>query len=348
MSTFFVTTLAIGLSLKLVAAGNILRQEIQFGFIRDIASPGFGLYATTAYEKAMGIGACEKILFKCYECLEPCNPTYPKKIKFRDGSSLGIFRHEGTTGVGSQLFDNIAFDLIFESDPPPEKRTPMPVLGLADCQDEKYPSLMEQLIARSPKPIMDNVFALYLRPRIPPSSACIGELLFGGGDQSLYVKPLRLVPAIATCPWTVQLSAVHVEGGSKFGVGSPTFLDTGTNGIVVPQTKLIELVNSIQQRASKSAGREIEFDYDAMHKVYTFECDFRYSLPTLSFMLSSLSQEVPLAIQQMSYVARAQARCYLLMYTSPDGNWTLPGSVLFGNYFEFQVDKKMVGIAKLA
>ncbi|KAF4651639.1 hypothetical protein FOL47_000263 [Perkinsus chesapeaki] len=355
--------------LKEANAGGILRQEIERSLLKSKEPPGFALYTAVAvdkqeenvfvdtgssyfslilksyYESMVGKGSCEELFFKCYECPQPCEPTEPTYIKFGGGYMFEIFKHEGSITIGTATVDGISFGLIFGSDPPPPAVSPVQLLGLGPDVDQRYPSLMKQLLAHPSKPIKENTFALYLKPVSSDTSE--GELILGGGDDSLYQKPLLFVPAIKEDSWTVKLNAIQPEKGPKVAVDDSVLLDTGCNSIFTPQAVFGQLIASIAQAASTGAGKEVEIQYDKDTGVWTVACEYRSFMPNLHFMLSGLGGNVPLSISHETYVPETHGYCYLLVTINPLDTWQLPELMLIGNYLEFQFNQKRVGIAKL-
>ncbi|KAF4658292.1 hypothetical protein FOL47_008098 [Perkinsus chesapeaki] len=350
-------------------ADGVLRQPLTRSFITDKTPRGFGLYTAmiadgqemkalvdtgssyllwvwkTQYEKVAGRGACDKLFFKCYECLWPCKPSELTVVEFGGTTYFEIFKHSGTVSLGRAIFNDVDFGLITGFSP--SQNSPYALLGMGPDVDENYPSLLKQLMQRLPLPLKEEVFALYLKPGRPGTTEGKGELILGGGDRSLYKQPLQFVPTVSDDAWRVELSAVQIGKGPKLVVAGRVFLDTGCNYIFSPQAKLEEFIGSIEQAASSSARKKVKIEYESEVGVWEVDCRYRKYMPTLHFMLSTPTGDVPLSITYESYVPVAGELCYLFISTSKTDVWQLPDFMLFGNYLEFQPDRKRVGIARL-
>ncbi|KAF4658290.1 hypothetical protein FOL47_008096 [Perkinsus chesapeaki] len=350
-------------------AGSVLRQSLTRSFITDKTPRGFGLYTAmiadgqemkalvdtgssyllwvwkTQYEKVAGRGACDKLFFKCYECLWPCHPTEYNLVDFGGATLYRIFEHSGSVNFGNVSLHDITFGLI--GDFSPYYNSPYSLLGMGPSIDDKYPSFLKQLMSLFPTPINGNVFGLYLRAKRPRATEYKGELILGGGDRSLYRGPLSFVPTVRDDSWRVELSAVELGETLKVAVADTVLLDTGCNYIYVPPAKLNELLGSIEQAASSSAKKEVRIEYEADYGVWEVKCKYRKYMPTLHFMLATPTGGVPLSISSESYVPVSADFCYLQILASNAQQWQLPDFVLIGNYLEFQPDKKRVGIAVL-
>ncbi|KAF4660057.1 hypothetical protein FOL47_007306 [Perkinsus chesapeaki] len=349
-------------------AGNVLRVKVASNFITTKAFQGDMLHATvvadgqqmevlvdtgssylfwvwkTYYGGVMGVGACNALFFKCYECLHPCKPTEPTTLKFDGGIFLEIFKHSGDVTLGNIELMNIDFGLVSWSKPSPTKRSYPGILGLRYDMDPKYPAFLKQLVAQGV--VEKNVFALYLKPGGCCTGQFEGELLLGGGDAKLFKAPLRYVNTVGEDEWLVGLSLVQIEAESLV-VNGRVILDTGCNNILIPQQELDNFIEKISKAASESAGGEVIVEYDDVEKVWAFDCDYLADMPTLYFMLSAPTGDVPLTMNYESYVGMVNYYCYLNVEESRSDDWSLPHFMLVGNYVEFQLDNKRVGIARL-
>ncbi|KAF4659031.1 hypothetical protein FOL47_007738 [Perkinsus chesapeaki] len=309
----------------------------------DTGTNFFLLLEQSAYEKLLGHGACEMVFSRCYDCQKSCQPINPKTIYFADGRSVKAFRRYGSLRYGVNWF-TISFGLEFEFSPSPAVRNPPAPFGLGPTIDVRFPSVLEQLVTQSPKAVKENTFALYLKPGPFSTSHPVGELLLGGGDDSLYEGPLQFVPMVDRYYWKVGLTEVQIDSDKTVDVAGRVHLDTGSNYILVPQNKLMELITSIQWAVSKAAAEAVHFMYDEELSLFQVNCDYRRYMPTLRFMLSTPNGNVPLNITHEGYVPVRENLCYLMVKS---GVLTLPNFMLVRNYLEFQLDQKRIGIAKL-
>ncbi|KAF4670393.1 hypothetical protein FOL47_002070 [Perkinsus chesapeaki] len=269
-------------------------------------------------------------------------------LEFGDGSqSVEVFKHSATVNIGTTNLPNIVFGLICGSLPPPKQKSPNAILGLGVGVNDDYPSLPKQLLVGFLKLIEKNIFALYLKPKSPGSLIRKGELLLGGGDQTLYDGPLEFVPTLSEGPWMVHLRALQPENGEAITVAGSTILDTGSNYIFIPHRKMSETMKSVEDATAEVVGEPFHFEYDRKWGIWKVDCSYREFLPSLYFILSASSDDVVLRITNENYIAETTDHCYLLVMISPVQHWIMPDFMLVGHYLEFHPDDKKVGIGKL-
>ncbi|KAF4756407.1 hypothetical protein FOZ63_019884, partial [Perkinsus olseni] len=279
-----------------------------------------------------------------------------KTIVYEDDVKVRVFQHK------AKLFESylpsleLTFGLMINQDPPPTDSSPTSSLGLAPDQgDENSPSLVKQL--RSRGVIGSTTFALYLS--LCGQSSFSGGLILGGGDPSLYKHPLQFVKFTESSLgeyFVTKINEVFVNLGTlqvggahiTIGINEDLLLDTGTNFLYVSQLYYDAIIRDIQAQANKAAGTTVDIKFDSSRNVWTFSCRYMPTLPPLVFGLGTKGA-VPLKLSYLSYARNDQGSCYLIIKKQDDDDsWTLPGSSIIGNYFEFQPDLGRVGIAQVS
>ncbi|KAF4657905.1 hypothetical protein FOL47_008243 [Perkinsus chesapeaki] len=275
--------------------------------IIDTSTPYYIDLMKKIYEIVAGPYACQRF-YHCYDCPKPCTTIHhPISVSFSDNRTVWIFSRSAQFNFGGAKFDDIKFGLISGFTPAAISDPPV-VLGLAPGGVTWYPSIMEQLTTSPSTPVKENVFALYLRPAHPDLEQT-GEILLGGGDASLYKKPLQFVPVLRRTPeerasWRVMLKAVQIGVESKVDVNDAVVLDTGSDYIDVPTDELSNFFFEIEYEASKAAGKEVFISYNKLRKAYQVDCQYREYMPTLHFMLVGRTKDVPLSIPFEGYVSK--------------------------------------------
>ncbi|KAF4653457.1 hypothetical protein FOZ61_008979 [Perkinsus olseni] len=189
-------------------------------------------------------------------------------------------------------------------------------------------------------------FAIYLGRPSAGSFKSNGELLLGGGDEALYVKPLRFVRFTNPAELKVRLRSLQVgDGAFPHAINHDLLIDTGTNFLIAPRQYRDFLVKEIEFQASVRARTAVRIVWDPNFKEYVFDCAYAVHLPTITFILGS--GDVLLTIHPAAYSNEITNTCWIAITPSCDGSWILPDKTLFGNYLELQPQNARVGIAKL-
>ncbi|KAF4722987.1 hypothetical protein FOZ63_008805, partial [Perkinsus olseni] len=133
---------------------------------------------------------CSNLQVGCYACPLGCDSS--QTSIFRYGlKEVDVFPWHGTLQLGHNFVGSVDFALIKDQRPPPPSRPAGNILGLAPNSHGQYPSVMAQLHRQSK--VSSLTFAIHLGRPPAGSFESNGELLLGGGDEALYVKPLRFV-----------------------------------------------------------------------------------------------------------------------------------------------------------
>ncbi|EER16769.1 Gastricsin precursor, putative [Perkinsus marinus ATCC 50983] len=298
------------------------------------------------YEKELGVGACEKLVFKCYKCPQGCVPGETTTITFGNSIAVTVFQHIGAVQFGSTTVRDIKFGLITGYNPPPTVYVPHPIFGLGPVRDPNYPSIMAQLVGR--ELIKESTFSFYLKPETLFKKGFDEALLLGGGDPKLYKGQLRYVPIVVANHFEAMLEGLQVGTGKSTSLKENVIFDTGSNYLYVPDSRMVELLKDIEEQATLKAKTQVKLTYFEAANVWEVDCVYRKFMPTLRFLFQdSAGQEVALELDYRSYVAMRSGVCYLEIMGKPQSMWILPDIMLVANYLEFQPDQERVGMARL-
>ncbi|KAF4687077.1 hypothetical protein FOZ60_004344 [Perkinsus olseni] len=252
----------------------------------DTGSPELTVIWKDWYEHVTRPGSCTTLQMGCYTCPKGCDskPTIKITYGFKE---VSVFPWQGSVQLGDTVVGKLGFGVIKGQKPPPPSRNAANILGLSP-DASKLPSVLTQLYGQSK--VSSPTFALYLSRPSAGSFESSGELLLGGGDDTLYVKPLRFV---------------------RFSKPADLLIDTGTNFVLVPSKYIDSLLSSIQAEASKTAGRTVKFTFAPASKVYLFDCADAAFLPTITFALGAVG-EVQLTMDHAAYYHNLMNQCYCI------------------------------------
>ncbi|KAI4904627.1 hypothetical protein NFI96_014609, partial [Prochilodus magdalenae] len=219
--------------------------------------------------------------FKAFESSTYVHDGRVFGIHYGSGHLLGVMAKD-LLRVGSLTVENQEFgESVYE----PSMSFVMTkfdgVLGLS------YPSLAEEL----GPPVFDNlinqnkvekpIFSFYLNNKGPGKE---GELLLGGVDEDLFVRPINWSPVTAKGYWQIKMEAVKVQGTTAFCSGDSyscqAIVDTGTSLIAGPTMDILIL----QQLIGATPTPFGEFLVD---------CSRISSLPVVSFVLNGVEYSLP-------------------------------------------------------
>ncbi|KAF4742333.1 hypothetical protein FOZ62_017311 [Perkinsus olseni] len=309
----------------------------------DTGSPELTVIWKDWYEHVTRPGSCTTLQMGCYTCPKGCDsrPTIKITYGFKE---VSVFPWQGSVQLGDTVVGKLGFGVIKGQKPPPPSRNAANILGLSP-DASKLPSVLTQLYGQSK--VSSPTFALYLSRPSAGSFESSGELLLGGGDDTLYVKPLRFVRFSKPAVLEVKLDSLKVGNGPSVArINQDLLIDTGTNFVLVPSKYIDSLLRSIQAEASKTAGRTVKFTFAPASKVYLFDCADAAFLPTITFALGAVG-EVQLTMDHAAYYHNLMNQCYIDIVPAEDNDWVLPDKTLYGNYLEFQPQNARLGIAKL-
>ncbi|KAF4708977.1 hypothetical protein FOZ63_027857, partial [Perkinsus olseni] len=175
-----------------------------------------------------------------------------------------------------------------------------------------------------------------------------GELLFGGGDPTLYKAPLTYIPLRSQQEYLVTLGTLQVGTGHKsIGINQPALIDTGTQGLVIPPDHFDATLKAITDQASATANFTVTCDYIPALGACVIDCHHIVYLPPIELGLGA-SGNAPVLVSGLYYSRDTGGGfCTVATKRGQGSTWTLPHFILVGKYFEFQPSQQRVGIADL-
>ncbi|KAF4680800.1 hypothetical protein FOZ60_012977 [Perkinsus olseni] len=252
---------------------------------------------------------------------------------------VDIFEHQGTLQHRGAIIGTVKFGLVVGHESPDDS-PPFHSIGLGRQVNPGYPSLRAQLQGSG----ISDVFALYLIG-VQGVGLVKGRLVLGGGDPSVYTAPLTYISLEQQSLYAVRLATWQVGGGIKtVGVNQPAVFDTGAEGLFVPKFHFDDLVKAIIDQVSRAAGTKVAFTWVSALSIYTFDCTYLPSLPPIEIGLGHAGQ-APIVFS--NYARMTGDTCSLAITDGSNQFWTLPPSILIGNYFQFEPSNGLVGVARL-
>ncbi|KAF4682092.1 hypothetical protein FOZ60_011068 [Perkinsus olseni] len=274
-----------------------------------------------------------------YKCPGSCVPSTISTITYVDQTTVDIFEHQGTLQHRGAIIGTVKFGLVVGHESPDDS-PPFHSIGLGRQVNPGYPSLRAQLQGSG----ISDVFALYLIG-VQGVGLVKGRLVLGGGDPSVYTAPLTYISLEQQSLYAVRLATWQVGGGIKtVGVNQPAVFDTGAEGLFVPKFHFDDLVKAIIDQASLAAGTKVAFTWVPALSIYTFDCTYLPSLPPIELGLGHAGQ-APIVFS--NYARMTGDTCSLAITDDSNQFWTLPPSILIGNYFQFEPRNGHVGVAPL-
>ncbi|KAF4710028.1 hypothetical protein FOZ62_022126 [Perkinsus olseni] len=327
--------------------GDILVDGQRMHALIDTGSSALYFTWRDWYERFTFKGACDWLETGCYVCSTPCGSDPVTRISHADQTAVSISPRGGKLRLGSTDVDSIAFGLVVAQDPLPDLIPPVNSIGLGIIPTSNYQSLMDQLRGR----LGSTTFAIYLKSN--PSGRPLGEVILGGGDPGKYVPPLRYVQLRSQQEYLVTIGTYQVGSGRKtIGINQDALIDTGTQGLIVPQFYVRGLLKDITGQASDAVGggRRVECTEIPGLSLCVFPCQHRSYFPPIEIGLSPYG-DVPITISSSYYTRNLGGICSLAITAAPPTldrpRWTLPDFLLVDKYFEFQPSQGRIGIANL-
>ncbi|KAF4748545.1 hypothetical protein FOZ63_028995 [Perkinsus olseni] len=274
-----------------------------------------------------------------YQCPGSCSPIQPTDFPYLDGTKVYVFQHRGNARIGQTDAGSIKFGLVYKYEAP-DNAPPFHSIGLGTQVYPGYPSLMSQLQGKA----ADTSFALHLRAH--RCGAVTGELLLGGGDPSLYVAPLTFIPLRSQGYHVVEIGSLQVGSRHKtIGINQDAVIDSGAEGLFVPNMYFEALIKDIFDQATALAGAPIHPQWVPKARLYEFDCAFMDFFPPIEIGLGSAGQP-PILVT--NYARNSGGICSVAITGEATTRWTLPAFILVGTYFEFRPSQSKLGVAKLA
>ncbi|KAF4652339.1 hypothetical protein FOZ61_009754 [Perkinsus olseni] len=179
--------------------------------------------------------------------------------------------------------------------------------------------------------------------------ANIGTVKFGlvvGHKSPDHSPPFHSIGLGISDVFALYLIGVQgVGGGIKtVGINQPAVFDTGADGLFVPKFHFDDLIKAIIDQASQAAGTKVAFTWVPALSIYTFDCTYLPSLPPIELGLGHAGQ-APIVFS--NYARMTCDTCSLAITDDSNQFWTLPPSILIGNYFQFEPKNGRVGVAPL-
>merc|ERR1712232_105674 len=125
-------------------------------------------------------------------------------------------------------------------------------LGFKSISQYNIPTPFEAMVARGL--VKESVFAFYLQS----DASAMGELVFGGIDQSHYTGDLVDVPLISETYWEVSLDAMKFGGSSVISSPQKAIIDSGTSLLAGPKESVAALAKQVG--ATSILGNEYVID----------------------------------------------------------------------------------------
>ncbi|KAF4672615.1 hypothetical protein FOL47_000303 [Perkinsus chesapeaki] len=295
------------------------------------------------YEYFTRPGACATLLTGCYQCPKGCTVGPLTFIKYTDGTEVDIFSHQGQLVFAAGAVSPIQFGLVAGQQPTPNVVAPMSSIGLGLREVPGYRSLMAQLQGK----IAGPTFAMFIRSSSSPHTIPKGELLLGGGDPHLYVAPLRYVPLLSQQEYLVTIDTLQVAGGrKKTGINKSILIDSGGQGLVIPQSFAGGFIQDISDQVSKAAKTKVQISWIPALRIWEFGCSYISYFPML-FVGLGRGGSVLLTMAGKHYTRNFHGICSLAISQSPGDSWFLPGFIFIDRYVEFQPSQRRIGFANL-
>ncbi|XP_053506569.1 nothepsin [Ictalurus furcatus] len=262
-------------------------------------------------------------------------------IHYDSGHLLGVTAKD-TLRVGSMVLpDQVFGESVYEPGMSFVMSKFDGVLGLS------YPSLAEE----HGEPVFDNMmnqkklekpmFSFYLSKN-SRSTNLGGELLLGGMDEELFIRPINWLPITLNGYWQIKVDAVKVQGSATFchSRSCQAIVDTGTTLITGPTAYILTL----QQLIGATLTPIGEFQVD---------CKRISSLPVVSFVLNgveySLTADDYIRKDKINKEDVCISGFQVMDIASPFGPvWILGDIFLSQVYSIFDRGQNRVGFARLS
>ncbi|KAF4660036.1 hypothetical protein FOL47_007315 [Perkinsus chesapeaki] len=362
MSGFIILLLVISVVNEFFeAVGQVIRVSTQRPYIQthgyallgDVAVDGQVMHALVDtgiaalyftgkdwYEHFTHPGACITLPTGCYQCPGGCAVGPLTPIIYTDGTKVDIFSHLGQLAFALGTVNSIQFGVVAGQQPGPDILVPTNAIGLGLRAILGYRSLMTQLQGK----IQGQTFAMYLRDS---AGTFKGELLLGGGDPRVYVAPLHYVPLLSQQEYLVTLDTLQVGGGPKrTGMNKPILIDSGGQGLIIPQSFAGGFIRDISDRVSEAAGTRVQITWIPTLGIWEFGCSYISYFPMLLFGLGH-GGSVLLTVAGKYYTRNFGGICSLAIGQNPGDSWVLPDFLVIDRYVEFQPSQGRVGFANL-
>ncbi|KAF4652515.1 hypothetical protein FOZ61_009625 [Perkinsus olseni] len=304
-------------------------------------------------EESEGPGACEALIFSCYECTTDLCDAEVTNITFCDDSCASIVPLIGNLTIGEQEAPGVKFGLVGGHS---GSLWPHASLGLAPQPEEDeddYIPLLDQLVMK--RIIESTDFSIVFNP----GNLSEGELILGGLDPSRYRGPMSFVPLKdGYDTWTAGLKSIQVVGNSTpipLTGDLPISIDSGCSGLYAPK-EVLESIMSAMDSSLAAAGRLVELERGSKKAPLLGNCADREYLPQLQLTFAtdtpSGGNDATVVIHQELYVqafdTKEGEKCVVLIRKAPEGEAEITiGQNLLSQYFlYFQYGKRRIGFAR--
>ncbi|KAF2098280.1 acid protease [Rhizodiscina lignyota] len=250
------------------------------------------------------------------------------------------FLNTDRVSIGGLTVDNQEIGLVDSATPgfAPFLKHFQAVIGLgsaADLDGARNP-ILPALVAAGE--LLEPIVSFY----IPPRSTGHAELTLGAIDHSKFVGDIHYIrPAVTdgllASIWNVNFTNIFVNGRPT-GVANFAVLDTGTSNIVAPSND-----------DAAAIYKHISIDIKLLNEtgVFGIACERICELPaTLDFEIEGRKYTIPSRDFNAGPIEGHPGMCQTVINGGDVGFWILGGSLLKHYYSTFNVETKVVGLAK--
>jgi len=204
-------------------------------------------------------------------------------------------------------------------------------LGFKSISQYNIPTPFETMVAQGL--VKESVFAFYLQS----DASAMGELVFGGIDQSHFTGDLVNVPLTSETYWEVSLDKAMFGSDTVVSSAQKAIIDSGTSLLAGPTDQVAALAKKIGA-TSIAGGKE-----------YTIDCSKVSTLPKFTVTLGGHD----FALEGSDYTLSASGQC-LFAFTgidvpAPRGPLWIMGDVFMKKYYSiFDYGNKQMRFAPVA
>lgn len=258
------------------------------------------------------------------------------KVQYGSGPVEGVFASDtvnvGGIEVANQLFAevtsvsfgplNIAFAV--------GKFDGLLGLGFKSISEYEIPTPFEAMVAQGL--VKESVFAFYLQS----DASAMGELVFGGIDQSHFTGDLVNVPLTSETYWEVSLDKAMFGSDTVVSSAQKAIIDSGTSLLAGPTDAVKALAQKVN--ATSIAGKE-----------YTIDCSKVATLPKFTVTLGGHD----FVLEGSDYTLSVSGQCLFAFMgidvPAPRGPLWIMGDVFMKKYYSiFDYGNKQMRFAPVA